>query len=274
MIIASKKDFDLLHTFDCGQCFRWNIEADNSYTGVIYDHVINVSSNDENISISCDDENLVNDYFDLKRDYSKLKNALSKDLILKEAIGYGSGIRILKQQPWETLISFIISANNNIPRIKKIVEGLCQNFGNKLSYKGKLYYTFPSCEVVSKLTEDDLAVIKSGYRAGYILDAAKKISSGQVNLNEIYNMNEYEGRQALKEIKGVGDKVADCVLLFAYQKFSVFPKDVWIKRMLNNLYEVEEGGYDEFIIEKFGNLGGFAQQYLFFYGRDTHKNAK
>ena len=169
------------------------------------------------------------------------------------------------QRVFETVISFIISANNNIPRIKKIIESLCENFGEKI--KGG-YYKFPAPEVLSKLTVEDLSIIKSGFRAKYIIDASKKISSGEIDLDKIYSMNSTDGREYLKQIKGIGDKVADCILLFAYQKFDVFPKDVWIKKILHNLYNVEAKDFDLFIKNKFGDFGGFAQQYLFYYGRE------
>ena len=268
MLIQKNDDINLLHTFDCGQCFRWNLEENGSYTGVVGDKVINLAEKDNQIITNIDSENFLNEYLDLNRDYSKLKNKLNKDIVLKKAIAHGSGIRILKQDPFETLVSFIISANNNIPRIKKIIESLSCNFGNKIEYNGNIYYSFPTPQVISRLTEIDLAPIKSGYRAGYIIDAAHKVATGMVDLNSIFKMSPDEGRYALKQIKGVGDKVADCVLLFAFQKYGVFPKDVWIKRILNNLYSVEEKAFDDFVNKKFGDLGGFAQQYLFYYGRE------
>lgn len=267
MFIKNIKDFNLEQTFECGQCFRWNRQEDGSYIGVVGDYVINASYVDDWILIDCDDENLISQYFDLKRDYTRIKNEINKDDIIKKAISSGSGIRILQQQPWETLVSFIISANNNIPRIKKIIELMCLNFGEKLTYMDKTYYTFPTAEVISKLEICELSPIKCGFRDKYIIDAAKKVVSREIDLQSIYKMGEDEGRSVLKKIKGVGDKVADCVLLFAYQKYSVFPKDVWIKKILNNLYCVDERNIDSFVTEKFGDFGGFAQQYLFYYGR-------
>jgi len=268
MLIQKNDDINLLHTFDCGQCFRWNLEENGSYTGVVGDKVINLAEKDNQIITNIDSENFLNEYLDLNRDYSKLKNKLNKDIVLKKAILYGSGIRILKQEPFETLVSFIISANNNIPRIKKIIESMSYNFGDAIEYNGRMYHTFPSAQVLSNLTEDDLAPIKSGYRAGYIIDAAQKVSTGVIDLDSVFKMSPDEGRYTLKQVKGVGDKVADCVLLFAFQKYSVFPKDVWIKRILNNLYSVDDKAFDEFVNKNFGDLGGFAQQYLFYYGRE------
>jgi len=267
MIIKSN-DFDLIHTFECGQCFRWNKIDDISYVGVVKNSVIKITQNNDFIEIENCDEELVNSYFDLHTDYSVIKTRLaSLDDVLPKAIPSGYGIRLLKQDPWETLVSFIISANNNIPRIKKIIENLCKNFGNQISCGNDVFYEFPDADTISKLSVEQLDVIKSGFRAKYIIDAAQKVSSGEIDLNSIYNMNTNDAREYLKQIKGVGNKVADCILLFAYQKYDVFPKDVWIKKVLFELYGVEESQFDEFVINHFGDLAGFAQQYLFYYMR-------
>ena len=264
-MLIKNNDFNLTHTFECGQCFRWNADENGVYTGVIYDKVVKIWQSEEGIFTDCDDTALLHDYFDLNRNYKAVKDKLSYDDILKKAVAYGYGIRILKQQPWETLISFIISANNNIPRIKKIIESLCENFGDKIGE----HYTLPTADKLCGLAPSDLAVIRSGYRADYIINAAQMVSCGTVDLDAVHNMPSAEGRSCLKQIKGVGDKVADCVLLFAYNKHDVFPKDVWIKRILNNLYAVQESEFDAFTKEKFGDLGGFAQQYLFYYQRSV-----
>ena len=261
-------DFDLIHTFECGQCFRWNIYEDGSYIGIVGDSVISVKQENDIFEFDCEDINLLHSYFDLDRDYGKIKNKLSAmDNVLPKAIPCGFGIRLLKQNPWEALISFIISANNNIPRIKKIVESLCLNFGKKLEYNNKTYYSFPDADVIKKLSLSQLDVIKSGFRAKYIIDAAQKVEGGIVDLDSVYGMDTHEAREYLKQIKGVGDKVADCVLLFAYQKYDVFPKDVWIKKVLNDLYGIDEKKFESFVSEHFGDLAGFAQQYLFYYMR-------
>ena len=261
-------DFDLFHTFECGQCFRWNMNVDKSYTGVVNNSVITVKNEDDYFVFSTDDESLINTYFDFEKDYSFIKESLiSKDDVLAKAIPKGYGIRLLKQNPWETLVSFIISANNNIPRIKKIIESLCFNFGNEIKVDDKIFYSFPEASEISSLTVEQLDVIKSGFRAKYILDAAKKVHNREIDLDAVYSMNTEQAREYLKQIKGVGNKVADCILLFAYQKFDVFPKDVWIKKVLNELYGVEEKDFDDFVLNHFGDLAGFAQQYLFFYMR-------
>ena len=260
------RDFNLMHTFECGQCFRWNKNDDSSYIGVVGDSVITVKQENGVFEFDCDDELLINSYFDLDNNYEDIKNKLSGlDDVLLKAIPSGYGIRILKQDPWEALISFIISANNNIPRIKKIIESLCGNFGKEIIYNNNLYYTFPDANVINKLTVQQLDIIKSGFRAKYIIDAAEKVATGVIDLDSVYNMDTDEAREYLKQIKGVGNKVADCILLFAYQKYDVFPKDVWIKKVLNDLYGIDEKNFDLFVSEHFGDLAGFAQQYLFYY---------
>ena len=261
-------DFDLVHTFECGQCFRWNKVEDNTYMGIVENSVITVKQEENKFVFDCDDELLLHSYFDFDKDYCEIKKELSSlDDVLKKAIPSGYGIRLLKQNPWEALVSFIISANNNIPRIKKIIESLCFNFGKEITYNNKIYYSFPDADVLSKLSVEQLDIIKSGFRAKYIIDAAKKVTDGIVNLESVYDMNTDEAREYLKQIKGVGNKVADCILLFAYQKYDVFPKDVWIKKVLNDLYGIDEKNFDLFVVEHFGNLAGFAQQYLFYYMR-------
>ena len=263
-----KDDFNLTHTFECGQCFRWNVNNDGSYTGIVADSVINIKENDAGFCFRCDNENLLSEYFDFDKNYSEIKENLVKiDDVLPKAIPSGYGIRLLKQDPWETLVSFIISANNNIPRIKKIIESLCLNFGKEIKYEEKMFYTFPDEKTINELNVEKLDVIKSGFRAKYIIDAANKVMDGTVNLQVPFDLNTNDAREYLKQIKGVGDKVADCILLFAYQKYDVFPKDVWTKRVLHELYGVDEKNFDVFVSEHFGNLAGFAQQYLFYYMR-------
>lgn len=261
-------DFDLIHTFECGQCFRWNRINDNTYLGIVGGSVIKIVQNNDVFDVEADNEEIINSYFNFDNDYGKIKEQLSAlDDVLPNAIPAGYGIRLLKQDPWETLVSFIISANNNIPRIKRIIESLCMNFGEKIQYGNDLYYSFPDAHTICNLELEQLDIIKSGFRAKYIMDAALKVANGEIDLDSVFDMNTNDAREYLKQIKGVGNKVADCILLFAYQKYDVFPKDVWIKKVLNELYGVKESEFDTFVREHFGNLAGFAQQYLFYYMR-------
>lgn len=258
--------FDLNDTFECGQCFRWNKNPDGSYTGVAHKKVLNIKKK-ENVFVLSDDSKLWEDYFDLSTDYNEIMSALNTDDIMKNAIESSFGIRILKQDFFETVISFIISQNNNIPRIKSIIENLCKTFGENLD---EGYFAFPDASVLASLDKKDLAFLKAGYRDSYIIDAAQKIKAGLLDSDVIYNAPIDEARTEISKIKGVGPKVADCILLFGASRTEVFPTDVWMKKVLTSLYGFETLAPNEintFAKEKFGKYAGYAQQYLFNYAR-------
>lgn len=276
IVIENCTEFNLVHTFECGQCFRWNKVSENEYIGIHDGCVMRLSQNGDTITLydttSKQYENVWKKYFDIDRDYKKIQSNLSSDNVLADAIKEGYGIRILKQNPFEAVISFIISANNNIPRIKLIIERLCENFGEKVFLKDTAFYTFPTAETLSKVTLEDISVIKAGFRDKYILDAATKIASGEINLDKIYDLDYQSAKDELKKIKGIGDKVANCILLFGFGKLSAFPVDVWIKRIIEHYYfgDLEANcSIEKFAEERFGELGGFAQQYLFYYAREN-----
>lgn len=268
MIIKNIQPFSPSQIFECGQCFRWDRQQDGSYSGIVAGHTANISYSGNCVTIVSDyeDERFWRDYLDLDRDYDSIIKDLSQDDIMRDAISRGRGIRILRQDPWETVVSFIISQNNNIPRIKKIIGSLCENFGDENVYNNTKYYSFPTPQ---QLIDKDLSVIRAGFRDKYILSAASLCCEGTVDLNSVYDMNYETALEYLKQIKGVGNKVADCVLLFAYQKFDSFPKDVWIKRTVSELYNVPEDGIENFAKEKFKGNCGFAQQYLFYSARQN-----
>lgn len=267
--------FNLNHIFDCGQCFRWIKQSDGSYTGVAKGKAVRITASDNNITIF--NTNLQEffeiweDYFDLKTDYALYQKRLSGDKIMQKAISGGSGIRILRQDTFEALISFIISASNNIPRIMKIVDSLCSLFGDKVELEGKTYFTFPSVQKLQGITEEDLAPIKAGFRAKYIIDAVNKISDGTVCLEMLGTMPVSEARTRLMQINGVGPKVADCVLIFGVGRLDVFPVDTWIDKAMKMLYpeacrgvKVRTAGEN-----LFGDICGLAQQYIFYYAREN-----
>ena len=255
------KNFDLSQTLDCGQCFRWKKSGDNSYKGIVNKKVIVATQIDDNLILNVNKEEFYSfwiKYFDLETNYEEICNNFKKiSPILKSACEKFSGIRILRQDPWETLCSFIISQNNNIPRIKKIIERLCVLFGDKISEDE---YSFPRAETISKLSVDDLSPIKSGFRAKYILDAAQKIESNSVDLEYIKSCNFLEAKNILMTINGVGPKVADCVLLYGFHRLEAFPMDVWMKKISNKFFPNE-------LIEFLGETRGIAQQYLYHYAR-------
>lgn len=254
-------DLILSQTIDCGQCFRWKEISDNTFYGIAKNKELTVIQEDNAIILKNttikEFDSIWRDYFDLDTDYKKIKTILSKDETLWKAIKYAGGIHLLKQDKWETICTFIISQNNNIPRIKGIVERLCECFGEKISDTA---YSFPTAEVIAKLTVEDLAPLRAGFRAKYILDAAKKVSSGEIDLSKIEKMSLEEADKLLRTICGVGPKVSACILLFGFHKIDAFPIDVWINRALDYYYN---DGFPE----RFKKYGGIAQQYIFHYIR-------
>ena len=282
-ILKNATSFEPKHIFECGQCFRWDEEQDGSYTGIVKNNVINVKKVDNSIiflSYGADKlEQLAIDYFDLSRDYEEIKSTLSKiDIYLENSIKYGSGIRILNQDLWETIISFIISANNNIPRIKGIINRISQKYGNKIEWKGKEYYTFPTVENLAKASVEDLRALGLGFRDVRVYETTHKILDKEVDLNKMHEEKDTQKvRDTLLTLSGVGPKVADCILLFStLKRFDVFPIDVWVRRVMNELYiknedetKVNKKEIEKLAKEKYGDLEGLAQQYLFYWKRDT-----
>lgn len=281
-ILENVNSFEPKHIFDCGQCFRWNKQEDDSYTGVVQNYVLNVKKERERIIVTgIGEENIqeiCTEYFDLKRDYEEIKRSLSRvDKYLKQSISYGQGIRILNQDLWETIISFIISANNNIPRIKGIIERLSKAYGNKIEWRGKEYYTFPTIEQLSQADIKDLRALGLGFRDKYIYQTTKQIVRGQVDLKALHEEpNTQKIRKVLLSLSGIGPKVADCILLFStLKRFDVFPIDVWVRRVMNDLYiqlddenKVSKSKIEELARQKYGKLEGIAQQYLFYWKRN------
>ena len=281
-ILEKQESFDLKDIFECGQCFRWNKNEDGSYTGIIKNSVIKVEKVDEKIVFlgtgTKDFKSTIRDYFDLDTNYEGYKEKLSKvDKYLAESIEFGSGIRILKQDLWECIISFIISANNNIPRIKKIIERISSKYGKKIVFEGKDYYLFPTPEELSKASIKDLRDLGLGFRDKRIYNTTQSILKNEFNLNEIKKINDtFKMREELLKLDGVGPKVADCILLFACKRVDVFPIDVWVRRVMNDLYihkekeeDVNKKELQKLAEEKFLGLSGIAQQYLFYWKRES-----
>ena len=275
--VEGVEDFELKHIFDCGQCFRWDMSSDGSYTGIAEGRAVRISKSGNCVTITNttkeDFESFWKRYLDMDFDYANLKRNLSNDKVLADAIRSGEGIRILNQDLWECIISFIISANNNIPRIKAIIKTFCELFGEEVLIGGVKLYTFPSFKRLSGINADDLKPLRAGYRDKFIVDAIEKVNSREVDLELIKAAPYEEAKKELLKIKGVGNKVADCILLFGAGKKSAFPVDVWIKRVMETLYKDEMGSKDirEFAKEKFGEYGGYAQQYLFYHMREMSR---
>ena len=298
-ILENQNSFELKDIFECGQCFRWNEQEDGSYIGIIKNGVIQVkkekkickekngakeiNKTKEIITFTgkCDGnlQEIVEKYFDLKRDYEKIKSQLENiDEYLKTSIEYGKGIRILNQDLWETIISFIISANNNIPRIKGIIERISQKYGNEIEWNEKKYYTFPTPDQLKDVTVQEFRNLGLGFRDIRLYETTQMILNKEVDLEKLRkNPNTQEVRNELLKLSGVGPKVADCILLFSdLKRFDVFPIDVWVRRVMNDLYiresdesKVSKTKIEKLAEEKFGDLKGLAQQYLFYWRREN-----
>ena len=292
-------DFNATHIFDCGQCFRWRRQEDGSWSGIAGDRIANIKYENKTLFIRGlygttsprDIEEFWIPYLDLDRDYGKIKRKLRKnDVAMAEAIKTGSGIRILKQDLWETIISFIISQNNNIPRIKGCIEALAELCGERIDgTRDKAFlepkknremvktgvfegvyplgdlkgFALPKPEVLASLKEKDLAPVKLGYRAKYLIQSAK----------EVLDRGMPENMEELIALTGVGPKVANCISLFGLHKTDSFPVDVWVKRVMHQVYGLDEedaAAMEAFAKEHFGDLSGFAQQYLFYHIREMN----
>ena len=247
----------------CGQAFRWIKNEDGSFHGIADGKVTDIIQNENEIifrNTSKEDfENLWKDYFDLDADYKNYCEIISEDENIKKACQEYYGIRILHQKPWEALCSFIISQNNNIPRIMGIIQRLCENFGEKI---GENDYTFPTYESMKNLTLEDLSPLRAGFRHKYIIDAVEKLCSGEIDLEKIRTMPIEDARAELMKIKGVGAKVAECTLLYGFGRKEAFPVDVWVKKIMAEMYP-------DGLPECCKNIEGIAQQYLFHWRRNS-----
>ncbi len=263
-ILCSADKLDLVKTFECGQCFRWNADENCIYYGVASGHAAKLWRYGEDILIDTDaSPEFWHDYFDLDTDYAAISLAFQGGDYLGEAVKYGMGIRILRQDPWEALCSFIISQCNNIKRIKGIVKRLCESFGEPIEFEGKRYFAFPDAAAVAALDEDALSCLRCGYRAPYIMTAAKAVASGELILDELIRTDYVSAKRALLSLNGIGEKVANCVVLFGLRHMEAFPIDVWIKRALKEHFPPD---FDPAVL---GAYAGLAQQYIFYYARES-----
>ncbi len=277
VIVRDVRNFNLKHVFECGQCFRWDKTDTGTYIGVAYDRVIEVEKKDSDIYIyntnEKDFEEVWVKYFDLYRDYGTIKEILSKDEILKKSVEFGNGIRILNQEPFEIIISFIISANNRIPMIKKVINNISTKWGKPINYKGITYYTFPSLEDLKDTTMDDFKSCSAGFRAKYIKSTLLKLENEVVDIDYMCTLEDSDCFKELQKLDGIGPKVADCIMFFSMGKTCSFPVDVWVKRAMQYFYlapDISLPKIRQFSITKFGKLSGFAQQYLFYYARENN----
>ena len=277
-IIEDPQDFILSQILECGQCFNFVRTDIEEYDIIAFGRVLHVRQSDGRVIFYDTDEKTYREiwsrYFDMENDYKSIKNnLLLADDKLYQPIMDKSGIRLLNQDFFETLISFIISQNKQIPQIKQIIRNISHKFGNEIiGYNGAAYYSFPDAHTLNQVTEEELRACKVGFRAPYIKDACRKVSDGVITVEKLNEMDFYEARKLLMSIRGVGEKVSNCVLLFSLGRREAFPVDVWMKRIMERLYfegkDTKKEAIEAFAMEKFGKYGGYAQQYLFEYARN------
>ncbi len=267
---VKKSNFDLMDTFFCGQCFRWTYDdKSNTFTGIAFEKVLKLEQKEDHLVFHCSKEdfnNIWKNYFDLEVDYEAIKEELKKDNILKKAIEFAPGIRLLKQELFETAISFIISSNSNIKRIRKNILDLSTNLGQHIIDE---HYAFPTALAIAQADSSIIDLCKIGYRADYIKKASQAIvEKDTFHLGHYSSLPYEEAKNELMQLRGVGPKVADCIILFSGISMNAFPTDVWVKRVMENLYikkEVTQSYVQKYGQERFGKLAGYAQQYLFYY---------
>lgn len=256
----------MAHTLVCGQCFRWSQEQDGRWVGIAGSKAAVVYEEGENICIEAEGSLAFwKNYFDLGREYARIIPSLGSHPFTLAAIEFAQGLRVLRQEPWETICTFIFSQRNNIPRITSLVANLSRLAGPEIEFEGKIFYAFPSPEKVLSMSEKSLEALRAGYRAKYLQNAAKAVLEGRLDFKEIAKLPRIPAREKLMEINGIGPKVADCVLLFGFGKTDAFPVDTWIKRAA----EYYGGSIDQ---ESFGDHSGIAQQFIFHYVRHLGKS--
>jgi len=279
ILLRDVRNFDITQTLECGQCFHFVKLDTREYAVVAYQRLLHIKQTEQEVifyhTTEQEYDQIWKSYFDLERDYEKIQQILlARDDRLQDAIGKMAGVRILQQDFFETLISFIISQNKQIPHIKQIVAAISKEYGTYLGeMNGQVFYAFPTVAQLSAVSEEQLRACKVGFRAPYIMDAVAKVAEGAISEQQLQTQSDEVCMQTLQQIKGVGSKVANCVALFGLAKRSAFPVDVWIKRIMETLYfdgnETNVSTIERFAKEHFGKLGGYAQQYLFYYGKTT-----
>mgnify|MGYP004455789469 CR=1 FL=1 len=272
-MISIKNDFDIDSTITCGQIFRYTKENIN-YTIILKDRVISLTVDNQNINIESNNEDnleeVINDYFDLKRDYKKIEDDIIKmDKNIEQAILESHGLHMIHQDPFETIISYVISQNNRVPSITNSLNLIAQRYGKKIVFKDKEYYLFPSYQDLKTIKEEEYRECKVGFRDKYLLGIVESINNKTLDLDKIYDMTSDEALNYLMSFKGIGNKVASCILLFAYQKFDVYPIDTWVKKFMKDDYNIEGlKEIKEFTVKTYKEYSGLAIQYMFNYKRN------
>lgn len=272
-MISIKNDFDIDSTITCGQIFRYTKE-NNNYTIILKDRVISLTVDNQNINIESNNEDnleeVINDYFDLKRDYKKIEDDIIKmDKNIEQAILESHGLHMIHQDPFETIISYVISQNNRVPSIANSLNLIACRYGKRIVFKDKEYYLFPSYQDLKTIKEEEYRECKVGFRDKYLLGIVESINNKTLDLDKIYDMRSDEALNYLMSFKGIGNKVASCILLFAYQKFDVYPIDTWVKKFMKDDYNIEGlKEIKEFTVKTYKEYSGLAIQYMFNYKRN------
>lgn len=267
LFVTGSSRFSARQTFTCGQCFRWTEQPDGSYLGIVRGIPARVSDQDGALVLSSDEQQfsqLWRDYFDCDTDYAAICDSFAVDAFTAAAADFGRGIRILRQEPWEALCTFILSQCNNIPRITGIVDRLCTLLGKPISFEQQTLYAFPTPEQLANCTPEDLASLRAGYRTPYLIAAAQAVCSGAVDFSALSRMDTDAARREIMQLRGVGRKVADCFLLFGLHKLDAFPVDTWMKKAA----AYYSGDMKRFINSPYA---GVYQQYFFFYTREHYQ---
>ena len=276
MLVIKNIDINLDDTVTCGQIFRYEKEEDNSYTIILTDRVINIKKENNNLKVISNKEdnleNIVKDYFDLNRDYNELnKKLINQDNSLKEIINSCSGLKMIHQPKFECIISYIISQNNRVPQIKKTLDNISKEYGKKIIFNNKEYYLFPNINDLKNVTIDDFRKLKCGFRDKYIYEIIKNINEKNINLDLIDKISSEDALDYLMKNKGIGEKVASCILLFAYSRFDVYPIDTWVKKYMKETYNITDiKKIREFTYEKYNENSGLMIQYMFHYKRNKN----
>lgn len=272
--IELKNNFNLDSTVTCGQIFRYYKLEDNSYDIILKDRVINVYKKDNYLIVSSNNEDdleiVVKNYFDLDNDYENInKYLLEKDSLLKDAIMFSCGLMMIRQDPFETLIEYIISANNGVPNITSALNNIAKKYGKKVLFNKKEYYLFPSYKDLKDVTKEDFRECKVGFRDKYLESIVYKLNNNIINLDDFNKLDSNEAMDKLMKNNGIGPKVASCILLFAYQRYDVFPVDTWVKKIMESNYNIiGEKNIREFASKTYGKYSALAIQYLFNYSRN------
>lgn len=274
--IKIEKPFKLEDTITCGQIFRFFKMEDGSFDIILKDRVINVYEKNNYLYVSSNNEDdlksVVMNYFDLDNDYSKINEYLLKqDKKLDDAINFSKGLMMIKQDPFETIMEYIISANNSVPSIASALNNIALKYGKKVMFNNKEYYLFPQYKDLKDVKESDLRECNVGFRDKYLKNIIDKLNNNELDLDSFYSMDTKEALDKLMENIGIGPKVASCILLFAYQKYDVFPVDTWVKKVMKTKYNIEgEKNIRSFASITYGKYSGIAIQYLFNYGRNSN----